>query len=105
MKESQEIAIELMTARLSGRVSAVTGEPVEDAMVRVNAWIPELKIAFSAPGTRTGEDGRFEIPRIVAGTYRLTVSQEGFAPAELTVDVPVGGEKTLEILLKPGGAP
>jgi hypothetical protein len=100
--EDQEVSIALSTGRLSGRVFAVTGEPVEDAAVTVDAWIPALQTSVSAPGARTGADGAFEIPRVCAGTYKITVLKEGFTPAEATAEVPPGGSSPLvEVVLKP----
>jgi len=98
---NQTVSIELSTGRLKGQVTAGAGEPVEDAAVVVNAWIPAIGVTVSAPGGRTGPDGTFEIPGLGAGTYKVKISKEGFAPAETTVEVPAGGRSApAEIVLK-----
>jgi hypothetical protein len=105
LTESQQISIELSTGRLTGRVLSTTGEPVVDAAVSVEGVVPALRTSFSVPGVRTAADGTFEIPRLVTGTYKLTIAKEGFAPAERTVEVPAGNESIVEIQLKSASAP
>jgi protocatechuate 3,4-dioxygenase beta subunit len=107
LTESQDIKIELTTSRLAGTVVSATGEPVEDAVVRLVAWRPDLPVAFPESVARTGADGAFELPRLAAGSYKIKVSKEGFAPAETTAEVPPGGgAPPVSVLLKPQeGAP
>jgi hypothetical protein len=101
LTKGQSLSIELLTGRLSGRVASATGEPVEDATVTVDAWIPAIRGVVSAPGGRTGPDGTFEIPRLGAGTYKIKISKAGFAPAEATAEVPAGGgSPPVEIFMK-----
>jgi protocatechuate 3,4-dioxygenase beta subunit len=104
--EDQEISIALSTGRLAGRVLSETGEPVEDATVVLDAWIAALGTSVSAPGARTAADGTFEIPRLGAGTYKVKVLKEGFAPAEITVRISPGGVgPVVEVSLKPREGP
>jgi protocatechuate 3,4-dioxygenase beta subunit len=101
LTESQDIKIELTTSRLAGTVVSATGEPVEDAVVRLAAWRPDLPVAFSELVIRTGADGAFEVPRLAAGSYKIKVFKEGFASAETTAEVPPGGSAPpVEIVLK-----
>jgi hypothetical protein len=102
LTESQDIKIEIATGRLVGTVVSATSEPVEDALVRMEAWRPEVDHSFAQSTARTGADGAFEVPRLAAGSYKIKVSKEGFAPAETTAEVPPGGSAPpVEILLKP----
>jgi hypothetical protein len=105
LNEDQQVAIDLATGRLSGTVFSVAGEPIGDASVSVQGLVPQFSTGFSVPGARTAADGAFEISRIVAGMYQLTVEKEGFAPAKLTVEVPAGNETDLEIQLRSPSSP
>jgi hypothetical protein len=100
--EDREVRIEIRTGTLTGRiVSAATGEPVPGALVEIRGkdHLPEtdspLRNAWSGP------DGAFAPVRLVAGTYRLTVRNEGFAPAETVVTVQPGGTAVIEVPLAP----
>ncbi len=108
LTESQDVKIELATGRLAGTVRSATGEPVEDALVRLEAWLPVLQIPFGEAFARTAADGTFEVPRLGAGTYKVKISKERFAPVEITAEVPAGGSAPpVQVLMKPqeGGAP
>jgi protocatechuate 3,4-dioxygenase beta subunit len=102
LTESQEIKIELTTGRLTGAVVLATGEPVEDALVRLQAWLPDHQFLFGESVARTGPDGTFEVPRLGTGTYKIKISKGGFAPAEATAEVRAGGSSApVAIVLKP----
>jgi protocatechuate 3,4-dioxygenase beta subunit len=102
----QEITIESFTGRLSGRIVTAAGDPVEDAAIAILGGSAEARAALEAEqdasplALRSSPDGIFAVVRITAGTYSITVEKEGFAPAQVTVDVPPGGERTVEIRLK-----
>ena len=97
--------IEFATGRLSGRVVTSAGDPVEEASITILGSSAETRAAAEGqtgstlPYLRSGADGTFVLPRITAGTYTITVEKEGFAPAQATVEVPPGGERTVEIRL------
>ncbi|MBV9340804.1 MAG: carboxypeptidase regulatory-like domain-containing protein, partial [Acidobacteria bacterium] len=53
--------------------------------------------------TQTSPDGSYTITELPIGTYKLTVSQSGFQTEVTTgVAVDVGGEKRVDVVLKPG---
>jgi hypothetical protein len=58
-------------------LNAVTGEPVRGATVAVLAEEDGRRIA----SVQSGNDGRFNIPALVAGTYQLSASKRGYASA------------------------
>ena len=58
-------------------LNAVTGEPARGATVAVLAEEDGRRIA----SVQSGNDGRFNIPALVAGTYQLSASKRGYASA------------------------
>ncbi|MBW8874533.1 MAG: carboxypeptidase regulatory-like domain-containing protein [Acidobacteria bacterium] len=85
----REITIDIATEALLGQVVSGTGEPVADATVSVDGKANDPRDSFSTPTIRSGEDGVFET-RLAAGTYRITVQKEGYAPAKATAEVRPG---------------
>jgi len=66
-------------ARLFGTVTDPTGSAVPDA---------EVKITAAATGVstlvRSGPEGNYVAPQLVAGTYNIEVSKTGFVTARVT---------------------
>ncbi len=100
LTESQEITIELATGRLRGTVLAEAGGPAEDAAVSIEALLDQ-EASFPAAALHSGPDGAFEAPRLISGSYRIKVEKDGFAPAELMVEIAAGEERTVEVRLTP----
>jgi hypothetical protein len=103
----REVTIDISMGTLAGQVvSAGTGEPVADAMVSIDGQQGTgAHATYSTPTTRSGEAGAFEARR-AAGTYRIKVQKEGYAPAEATAEVRPGeAGSPVEIRLKPLGTP
>jgi sarcosine oxidase gamma subunit len=100
MTESREMPVELSTGRLAGTVTAA-GEPVEDATLEVEGWVPELKVPFSFTSAHSAAEGAFEVPRLGAGLYRITVRKGGFATTEVRIEIFAGRETAVEVRLKP----
>ncbi|HEV8578248.1 MAG TPA: carboxypeptidase-like regulatory domain-containing protein [Thermoanaerobaculia bacterium] len=100
LTESQEMVIELVSGRLRGTLIGASGEPVADGVVTIEGLIGSATERFPAGTFRSGPDGAFQSPRLVAGMYNLTIEKEGFAPTKLTVEVPGGNETNLEIPLR-----
>ncbi|MGN6393385.1 MAG: TonB-dependent receptor [Gemmatimonadales bacterium] len=78
--------------RLSGTVSDSLGQQLAGARVQV----PALSLL-----TSTGRDGRFELPSLPAGDYRLVVAYIGFLPDTEAVTVRAGQPAALAVVLHP----
>lgn len=76
---------------LSGSVKdAGTGEPLPGA---------HLLLEGTYKATVTGVDGDFEINRLKAGTYEITITYIGYAEKNLTVEL--AGDRHLEVKMEP----
>jgi hypothetical protein len=95
-----EVTLDIATGRLSGHVFTAGGQPVEGAVVALQGEDPDLGLSFSAAQASTGETGAFEIPRMAAGSYRITVTHEGFGPVSQTVTVTPGGTAEVQAVLE-----
>ncbi|HET9212667.1 MAG TPA: carboxypeptidase regulatory-like domain-containing protein [Thermoanaerobaculia bacterium] len=102
----QEITFDIATGGLRGRVSAA-GAPVAGALLHLvedaavaGRLSPIFPFGPALDGT-TGGSGAFEIPRLPAGPYKITVEKEGFAPATVDVEVRPGAVAAVEIELRP----
>ena len=86
------------TSGLTGTVtSAGKGTPVSGATATLADDRGEVV------GARpTGSDGRYAFGELVAGTYTLVVSADGYQPAALTVSVPGTGEAVQDVELAGG---
>lgn len=95
----QEIAIDLLTGQLQGRVvSAVTGQPIAGAEVsRERLDHP----AFSMLPATSRADGAFELGPVTAGRYRVKATATGFADGQATVDVAAGATASVDVQLGP----
>jgi protocatechuate 3,4-dioxygenase beta subunit len=101
----QEVTFDIATGGLRGRISAA-GAPVawavlhlEDAAV-AGLSSPVFPVGPTLDRTTDGA-GAFEVPRLPAGLYKITVEKEGFAPATVSVQVSPGAVAGVEIDLKP----
>jgi hypothetical protein len=66
------------TATLSGNVQDASQSPVPGAAVRIEEHQTRL-----VRETRSDEAGYFVLPALPAGTYRVSVKRDGFAPTEI----------------------
>jgi hypothetical protein len=93
-------------AGLSGVVVDERGEPVADAAVRAdprsdNPALPEARAR--APGHAfTDEEGRFSMPELEAGLYRVAAWREGVEGASL--DGVAAGARDVRLVVAGGGA-
>lgn len=99
LSADREVTVEILSGRLSGHVLAATGEPIEETTISLRRE-PELGDWSQAAQASTDETGAFDIPRLAAGSYRITVTREGFGPAEQTVTVTPGGAAEVQVVLE-----
>ncbi|MFH8404441.1 MFS transporter [Streptomyces sp. NPDC018019] len=86
------------TSGLGGQVrSAVTGEPVADAMVVVT----DVRGEVLATG-KTGEEGFFSFDELAPGTYTIAVNAADYRPTALPAEVGGQGTTRMEIELLSG---
>ena len=95
----RDLLIEIVTGTVEGRLFSPEGLPVAGASVSLAS--EDLAAAFAAPGATSDDQGAFALPGIPAGTYRMTVRAEGFAPAESRVVVTPGGTAHVDLALAP----
>jgi carboxypeptidase family protein len=99
----RDITVEIATGVVEGRLLSTEGLPVAGATVSLTGEDPELHTTFQGPSARSDDRGAFELPRVAAGTYKVTVRADGFAPAESRVVVTPGGTVHLDVvLMQPG---
>jgi hypothetical protein len=96
----QSVAIDIATGAARGQVLTAAGEPVADAIVALESEAENLGFRSSAAGARSDPQGRFELPRLAAGTYKVTVQKEGFAPAESRIVVTPDGMVEVRVVLR-----
>jgi hypothetical protein len=85
------------TAAVSGRVTSQQGQGVANARVGVTNTA-----TGASSGVTTRSDGRYFIPGLQPGQYRVSVSAIGFAPvADRQVTLTLGQTAELEISLSP----
>jgi protocatechuate 3,4-dioxygenase beta subunit len=96
----QEVTIEILTGLVNGHVLSADGQPAEGALVTLHGEDASLTFSFQSFQTRSDERGAFELPRVAAGSYRVTVSHPGSAPMEQRIVVTPGGTTRVEAVLK-----
>jgi hypothetical protein len=81
-----------------GTVTDSTGAAVSGAKVIIRNANTGLERT-----TLTSGDGTYSVPELPVGTYNITVTQTGFQTSVTsTVAVDVGGERRVDVTLKPG---
>jgi len=80
-------------ATLTGRVvDQATGQPLSDVQVIV---------AGTPRGSRTSEDGRFQIVGVPAGSIQIRVIRLGYQAQTRTITIPAGGSESADFSLSP----
>jgi hypothetical protein len=93
----RDLAIEIATGAVEGRLLSPEGLPVAGASISLAV---ETEHPFPGPAASSDDQGAFAFPGIAAGTYKLTFRADGFAPAESQVVVPPGGTVHLDLVLR-----
>jgi hypothetical protein len=91
-------------APLSAQVANETGT-IHGVVVDARDGNPIRKVSVRLQGgntTMTGEDGRFELVDVPAGTHELYVSVVDFILVKRTITVPAGGVLDVTIPVAPG---
>ena len=85
-------------ASVRGVVVDSSGKPVPDAMIRVvSETTGELRTALTG-----AEDGRFAVPALQPGLYRIEAEKPGFSVRSSRVELQVNQERWLDMALTPG---
>ncbi|HEX5720976.1 MAG TPA: carboxypeptidase-like regulatory domain-containing protein, partial [Thermoanaerobaculia bacterium] len=96
----RDLAIEIATGAVEGRLLSPQGLPVAGAIVSLA--VEEAPFGFPGPSASSDDQGAFAFPSVPAGTYKLTVRADGIAPAESRVVVTPGGTVHVDLVV---GAP
>lgn len=92
LSADEDVVFDLATGAVSGVVvDAATGSPVELATVSLEPGGEERSGFYTALGVASAADGSFRFARAGAGPWRLVARKEGYAPAELAIEVVPGG--------------
>ena len=87
------------TGSIEGRVSDITGTPLEGAIVEATS--PNLQGTRAA---RSDSDGFYRILAIPPGSYRVTAARMGFQSIEKTATVRLGSTATADLVLEPSAS-
>ncbi|WP_338695312.1 S8 family serine peptidase [Streptomyces sp. Q6] len=77
--------------KLTGTVTAASGDPVADAEVRLNGKVKVM--------ARTDKNGTYTLPRVTAGDYKVAVTRFGFLDGETTATVTENTTTTADLTL------
>ncbi|MGH9456406.1 MAG: TonB-dependent receptor [Thermoanaerobaculia bacterium] len=89
----------ITTGEIVGRVIAEEDTPVSGATVTLQS----TSIAYFT-SDRTDANGRYRIPNIQPGSYRLTAAAEPYVGPTIPVDVRVGSSIKVDIQMAPAGS-
>src|SRR5436190_4856231 len=101
------LAILMMMVSASSFAQTATGHVYGKATDASGAVLPGASVTIAGEAgsrtTVTGSDGTFRFLNLDPNDYTVTVSMQGFGPANRKVTVQTGQSATLEIALKLGG--
>lgn len=102
VEEDQELDVDLRAVRISGRVlEATSDEPVSGALLELEP-LDDEQSGFRFAGRDESDDrGAFVMGSAGEGRWRLRARKEGYAPAELTLELAGEPVEGLELRLQP----
>src|SRR5690606_23750183 len=77
-------------------VGTIQGTITDSASQRPLANV-QLGVQGTTLGTRSGEDGRFTIANVPAGSHTVRITRIGFRPVNREVTVSAGGTATISV--------
>src|SRR5258708_33188857 len=86
-------------APIAGNVNVITGQGQVNNLAGVTVKLTEPKTGSTLQSTLTDESGRFQFTQLLAGTYTLEVSAEGFKPWVKTIAVGQGPAAAEDVTL------
>jgi hypothetical protein len=89
---TQPPSAEARVARVTGRVADAVGAAIVKA---------EILVSSTSIHAESGTDGRFELAGVPAGPVELIVRRLGFSPAKIALDLSVGEQRDIRVLLSP----
>src|SRR5467141_1160811 len=90
-------------APIAGNVNVITGQGQVNNLAGVTVKLTEPGTGSTLQSTLTDEGGRFQFTQLLAGTYTLEVSVEGFKPWVKTIAVGQGPTAAEDVTLEING--
>src|SRR6266404_420688 len=88
------------TSPIAGNVNVITGQGQVNNLAGVTVKLTEPGTGSTLQSTLTDEGGRFQFTQLLAGTYTLEVSVEGFKPWVKTIAVGQGPAAAEDVTLE-----
>jgi hypothetical protein len=85
---------------IAGKVTVITGQGQVNNLAGVTVKLTEPSTGSALQSTLTDESGRFQFTQLVAGTYAIEVSAEGFKPWVKTMTLGQGQAAIEDITLE-----
>ena len=109
---SKAVCIAVLTCLSAAQIlaqSGATGTIVGTVTDTSGAVVPNAKVSIASVATNVGQDtvtsaaGTYSVPSLLPGSYRVTVASAGFSNQVVTgVELSVGSEVRVDVMLKPG---
>jgi hypothetical protein len=85
---------------VSGQVLDAGGVPVAGALVRIRPSRTSGVPRFGRMEASSGSDGSFSVADVAPGTYDLSATKEGYAPAELDEPLEIGANPVAGLIVR-----